>query len=437
MGRTPRATAGTKGPKKAPVKRPSPLPPAPLRITALRLKGFKGFESAELDLGGLTVVVGSNASGKSNLRDAFRFLHGIGRGYSLPEIIGEKWVEGGVLQWRGIRGGPNEIAHERGKSFSLEVDLVASDEERPVQFTYHVAVGMPRAGSPNAPYVLRERLTKGRHTVKIQLEHIPTPRGLWPAIAARAAGWLPLSAAINEGRLAADRVIASFASMRFFDLSPEAMRRPSLPGQVVLGDRGENLSSVLQAICADGPRKRALVEWIRALTPLDVVDLHFPADQSGRVLLSLVEENGRETSAYSASDGTLRFLAMVAAFLGPDPAGFYFFEELDTGLHPTRLHLLIGLIEKQVQKRHIQVVATTHSPPLLSYLGPEALASATLAYRLPGSTSQRLTKIARLPDVRRVLETHDIAELHATGWLENAVLLSSGPDDAETPKAAE
>src|SRR5258708_37181831 len=65
-------------------------------ITRLVLRDFKGFHQAELDMSGFTVVVGTNASGKRNLRDAFRFIHGIGRGYTLAEIIGEKWIEGGV-----------------------------------------------------------------------------------------------------------------------------------------------------------------------------------------------------------------------------------------------------------------------------------------------------------------------------------------------------
>ena len=57
-------------------------------ITSLRLKDFKNFADETLRLGPFAVIVGANASGKSNIRDAFRFLHGIGRGYTLAEIIG-------------------------------------------------------------------------------------------------------------------------------------------------------------------------------------------------------------------------------------------------------------------------------------------------------------------------------------------------------------
>lgn len=439
-----------------------PYKMSPERLVSISVEGFKGFEHAGLTLGGLTVVVGTNASGKSNLRDAFRFLHGIGRGYTLAEIVGEKWVEGGVLQWKGLRGGTREVTYLGRRSFSIEARFTLHDGKRSRAASYRIEVEVSPVELRRAPQVLTESLrlegpkgfgfdgqSEGEPIVpgasrSLELVVRKGPRGssggdtisiaaAQPALTQMLDLPLKLGA---EVRALVEGTLDLFRSMRFLDLSPDAMRMPSLPGQVVLGDRGENLSSVLQAICNDAHRKRALIEWVRALTPLDVSDLRFPVDQTGRILVALVEEGGRETSAYSASDGTLRFLAIVAAFLGPDPARCYFFEELDNGLHPTRLHLLLDLIERQVQKGTTQVVASTHSPPLLAFLGKEAIESAVLAYRLPGTTSQRLRRIVELPDVRRVLEHHDVAELHRTGWLENAVFLS---DDGErtTREAAE
>jgi hypothetical protein len=65
-------------------------------LTRLHLHDFKNFQSATLPLGPLTLLLGLNAAGKSNVRDALRFLHGVARGYTLADIIGEKWGEGGV-----------------------------------------------------------------------------------------------------------------------------------------------------------------------------------------------------------------------------------------------------------------------------------------------------------------------------------------------------
>src|SRR6266851_247088 len=93
-------------------------------IQSLHLTNFKNFRDATLTFGKgrLTLLVGTNASGKSNLRDAFRFLHGIGLGFTLADIIGEKYI-GGVPVWKGIRGGTKEIAYHGAVSFSLKCRL--------------------------------------------------------------------------------------------------------------------------------------------------------------------------------------------------------------------------------------------------------------------------------------------------------------------------
>jgi predicted ATPase len=444
--------------------------PTPLRLqgtmlTTLRLQGFKNFRDATLALGPLTLLVGTNAAGKSNVRDAFRFLHGIGRGYTLAEIIGEKWGEGGVLQWRGIRGGTREVAFEGRTDFSLYVEFLALypkeilDERLPPDGSiggggaYFINVEVGDNGKPAK--VTRERLTFrsltvfDSHppddpilTVPPDPDHLPvrlmmgaSQRGsygqklnclsLRPALAQVAE-----NAKARDVRLYAKMVLDGLQSMRFLDLDPEALRRPSLPGQTVLGDKGENLSSVLQAICTKPDLKAALASWIAELTPMDATDFDFPADQQGRILVNLVEKSGGHISAYSASDGTLRFLAMIAALLGPESSRFYFFEELDNGIHPARLHLLLGLIERQAERGTVQMVATTHSPELLALLDRKSLENASLVYRLPGSNEGRIVRILDIPGAADLIAQQDLAKLHSTGWLEDAVYFSAAPGEA-------
>ncbi len=102
-------------------------------ITSVRLVNFKNFADETLRVGPFTVIVGANASGKSNIRDAFRVLHGIGRGYTLAEIFGGKYGVGGQVEWAGVRGAMNEIIHFNQPSFALRV--VVED------FTYTIKVG--------------------------------------------------------------------------------------------------------------------------------------------------------------------------------------------------------------------------------------------------------------------------------------------------------
>ena len=135
-----------------------PLTPRELRtvIESIRLKRFKNFQDATLKLGPLTILIGANAAGKSNLRDAFLFLHGIGRGYTLAEIFGEKYV-GGERVWSGTRGGVREVAYLGSDSFELVVALRLPPERSasPVTYRIKVSVAEPLA---EAPHVVQESL---------------------------------------------------------------------------------------------------------------------------------------------------------------------------------------------------------------------------------------------------------------------------------------
>ena len=90
------------------------------------------------------------------------------------------------------------------------------------------------------------------------------------------------------------------SNLRFWDLMPMHIREPSVPGATMLGDSGENLSIVLQQICADPQRQKILTSWVQELTPMDVQKFEFPPDPSGRVHLMLCDGDDRKVSAYSA-----------------------------------------------------------------------------------------------------------------------------------------
>lgn len=409
-------------------------------ITRLHLERFESFDNATLQLGPFTLLVGANASGKSNLRDAFRFLHGIARGYTLAEIIGEKRSEGERV-WGSIRGGTRGLAFQESETFLLEVDLLAADG---TGLTYAIQVNPGIGGA--GPQVVYEDLSASQgnreFSFKVLANHILPFKVL--AVSFKQYGSADFDAETRQSleflshqpvltqcldrtdvdfrmRDMAQLALDALKDLRFLDLSPDAMRQPAIPGQVVLSDRGENLAAVLQHICADPQQKATLLEWLHELTPMDASDFEFPVDPTGRVTLTLVEQNGQRTSVYNASDGTLRFLALLAALLGPQPAHFYFLEELENGIHPNRLYLLLNLIEQQVAQRNIQIVASTHSPQLLLLVRPETLEHVALTYRLEDMPDTRITKVLDLPEARRLVAAGDIAQLHAFGWLEEAV----------------
>ena len=393
-------------------------------ITSLHLFDFKNFESETLRVGPFTVIVGANASGKSNIRDAFRILHGIGRGYTFAEIIEGKYGAGGQVEWGPIRGAPLEIIRTESSTFGLNVTVTLRNE----YVSYFVVVGSEILGASGFK-IWSEFLRVGDDKVCSRTDEGFAVKPQYISHKAQDLFRFDQSMLHQLHELQpAERadeytgsIIDTLSSIRFLDLVPDRMRLPSFPGQVVLGDGGENLPTVLKALCADPSRKEVLAQWARELTPMDVNNFEFREGPDGKVHLILQEKSGREISAHSASDGTLRFLAMLAALLGPDPARLYFFEEIDNGIHPSRLNLLIDLIEQQTAKGEIQVIATTHSPQLLSMIGDTTFENTSVVCRLEDSEDAVIRPVADLPNATELRGSQGLGRLLAGGWMETAL----------------
>lgn len=424
-------------------------------ITSLRLENFKNFVSETLRVGPFTVIVGANASGKSNIRDAFRFLHGIGRGYTLAEIIGGKYGPGGQLEWAPIRGAADEIIRFGQQVFTLDVGVGEYGYGYPGSH-YLIEVGLDTA-RPGVFRVKRERLIS-----EFTMVYTSHPEGDDPVAAQDDDTHLLLRMAktrsqrkygdriavrhdqpaltqlhehkrlVKDHKDYAENIIRIFANMRFLDLAPEQMRKPAFPGQTVLGDGGENLPTVLRGICDDPDRREILAAWTRELTPMDVHDFEFPVERiTGLIQLVFQEANDRKVSAYGASDGTLRFLAMLAALLGSNPAGLYFFEEIDTGIHPARQSLLLELIEGQTARNGIQVLTTTHSPDLLTFVSDSTFKNMSVVCRLEDSHDAIIRPVADLPKAGELRTSgRGLGGLLAEGWMETALAFTENDGQA-------
>lgn len=428
-------------------------------IASLELENFKNFACETLRAGPFTVIVGANASGKSNVRDAFRFLHGIGRGYTLAEIVGGKFGPGGRVEWDPIRGAPGEVARFGESAFSMTVEIEPGGRGKS-RAQYSIAV----ESAPNPPTgfkVVKEELRYGA-AEPVFTSHPPGADPMWQDDESRLLLRMAKTGerqrwgnriktrrdrpaltqiwaarrAVEAHKYPAQTIVESFRHMRFLDLAPERMRTPSAPGSAVLGDGGENLSTVLQRICANERKRKVLADWTSELTPMDVEDFEFPFDEyDGRIRLFIKERNGERVSAHSASDGTLRFLAMLAALLDEDSAGLYFIEEIDNGIHPARLSLLLDLIERQTRKGRIQVVATTHSPSFLSMIGDDTFEHASVVCRLDDASRAIVRPLGGIPNARELRVKQGLGPLLDEGWMENALAFTEnrGANAEETP----
>ena len=129
-----------------------------------------------------------------------------------------------------------------------------------------------------------------------------------------------------------------------------------------LSEGGENLALVLSKFRGDTRR-----DFIKSLAQLYEGAENFQiAVDGGSVSLFIEESGGRSIPAARLSDGTLRYMALAAILLDPEPPPLVVIEEPELGLHPD---VVLGIGEMLIQaSARTQLVVTTHSRVLINAL---------------------------------------------------------------------
>lgn len=405
-------------------------------LQSLHLKDFKSFADEKISFSPLTVLVGANASGKSNLVDAIRFLQGAALNMSLMDVLHGRW-EGGRLTWPGLRGGAADVVRKGAQQFSLETVWRIGNEE----ITHDLG-----CESGDHPLLVHESLTSsavagylfdtsaaalrdhaGRDSdssIRVALKR--TGKGNSPTQLHAATRSLlqqvktddPVS---NDVARVRDALLSAMRAAYFLDITPSRMR-DFVPRHITeLGLEGENVSALAWSICQDANAKADLVDWLAELCAPELIDLDFARTDLGDVMLVLVEQGSRRIPARSLSDGTLRFLGELIALRTAPEGSLLLIEEIENGLHSTRAHLLVEAMEAATRTRNVQVIVTTHSPFVLNALSRESLRKAVLVARPPGSEGTLLRRLGDLPDFDDVCDRRGVDRMVTSGWLERAL----------------
>jgi predicted ATPase len=364
-------------------------------LKRIRLKDFKSFVDEEVEVAPLTLLVGANASGKSNFLDAIRFLKGIASDLSLGDVLNGETKSA----WPGIRGRAEEAARLGTKEFTLETTWTASDSaEIPHQvtcFTSHLEVKEESFLKPE------ERLLGGGR----------------PGDFKRVWGLTDISNRIRDQ----NALYSSLRRLQFLGIDPSSMRGYGRRDEP-LGEDGRNISGVLANLCEDVKEKQSFVAWLTEFCAPEIENIDFPGvPELGDVMAVFVEKGGKRISARSISDGTLHFLGTLLALRTAEPGSVILIEEIEAGLHPTRIRLLVEYLETVTRERQIQVIATTHSPVVLQWLSDESLRNAIVFGRVPDHEGTVMRRLGDLPHFNEVVERAGIEEMFTTGWLEMAL----------------
>ena len=393
-------------------------------ITELRIEGFKSFGSPaeKVELGPLNFVVGANASGKTNLLSALRFLqnavaHDVS--YAVSEMGGNAEVRNKRLRQRNTLK-PVRLSLKLDKEFqismtdnpeqgntqrvrALEYDLVIDlrsganiiEIDREVLRAESILcgatseVGLDRYGD------CVDMVPGDSHTIRIP-EQESTRLGLVGV------GFVSLPATFLREEI---------RRWRFHNFVPGIARQPCRDEPAgVLGPAGEKLASILHRMSDED--RASIAHGLRAIVPglKDVRTTKLSIEDT--VAFQIVEEKLKTAiNPVSVSDGTVRLLALlVVTTWSVRDSSLIAIEEPENGVHPHLAEYLVEILRSASE--HSQVVVTTHSPDLLDHLEPHEV---ILCAKEDGFT--KLKKASSVSEIEQFREHFSLGEL----WTQGAI----------------
>lgn len=378
------------------------------RITLRNLLSF-GPGDDGLELGPLNVMIGPNGSGKSNLIAAISLLRAAPRDLAAPIH-----KSGGIGEWlhkseSRIRKGsvdavvdymPGEPLRyhlgieKRGGRFLVGEEFIedgAGEDGRDQAhryFGYLRGRAVARSKDGTTRRIQRTELDPGQSILSQRKDPDSFPEITY------------LGGQFGEIRI--------YREWSFGRKAPPRQPQPSdLPNHLLAADTS-NLGLVLNRLRRAPATKKRLLEAARKLyegvTDFDVI-------VEGGTVQVMLEEKGITVPAARLSDGTLRYLCLLAILCHDNPPPLVCIEEPELGLHPDIMPTLAALLREASTR--CQLIVTTHSDVLVDALTEEP-ESVVVCEKHEGRTQLRRLK---REDLVQWLERYSLGELWMKGEL--------------------
>lgn len=426
-------------------------------IHEFRFKNFKSYKDASLQLSSLTLLIGANASGKSNSLEGIRLLSWLSQGKNLSEIIHE--VEGADTL---VRGSISDLTHNNEIEFSLTCTRVSEGKsdwpslEISIKPTEEdVFINEEKITSPNETlplYHLKKNKNQIGNLAKVSYNNFkrgnrkPQLQCInQKAVFTQLVSPASFSPMYKESQklipLITQRFRDNLGKVRFLEPVPSKMRTYNNIRDQQLKEDGSNISSTLLHLIEPSMKriikdkkvqiirrksyKEEILNFIRSLPEQDVKDIKFIRTERNDVMLQLIESFGKSTTqkrdAAVLSDGTLRILAIAAALYSAPEGALVIIEEIDNGVHPSRACLLIENIKKVADERNFNVLLTSHNPALLDALPIESIPNIVCCYRDPEEGDSKLIKLDDVKAYPELVALGPIGQLMTKGILDRFV----------------
>lgn len=356
----------------------------PGRLHELRVENFRSLREVTIPLGPLTVLVGPNGVGKSNVLKVFDFLADIIRSDLQPALN----TRGGfdeVAFWGGAKP-PTALRIQLKATWTRNSTAKAPDEYRLTirRRSRPTSQDGTKAGSAytlsrEESFAFKRTQGRGRRiTISGEEARVIDDGGRKDS----SFGIRKLSSGLStlprlqpaDGGNEVTHVADRLSSFRVFDVNVDAARMPTRLGGrdlSTLSPHAENLAGFLIHLSSREEAWDNLVQDARTVLPqlknIEFEEVGGSTDQ----LTVVLREHGlrRLTPLANASYGTVRLLGLLALLYDPSPPAFTCIEEIDHGLHPQALELVVQRLREASERT--QFIVATHSPALVNRLRPE------------------------------------------------------------------
>jgi predicted ATPase len=345
------------------------------RLIELEVENFRSLRKVSVPLRAVNVLVGPNGAGKTNLLNVFQFLADVIRTDLEPALQ----LQGGfdhLRFWGGDRR-PSFIQIKLKATWTTHSSHNAPDE-------YLLRISQTTRGiARRESFQFKRTQGRGRRiTISGQkVSVVDTGRGGGEreiGISALSSGLSTLPRLSDEkGGTEVAAVAQRLATFRVFNVQVDAARQPSRfprADREVLDDDAANLASFLLTLRSrdEGAWRRLVDDAMAVLPQLDGIDFDYPSGAAREVVVVLQERGLRgRTQLADASYGTIRLLGLLALLYDPDPPALTCVEEIDHGLHPQALELLVERLREASERT--QFLIATHSPAFADRLQPDEI----------------------------------------------------------------
>ena len=344
-------------------------------ITRIHARNFRSLGDVDLDFGPLTVLVGPNGSGKTNVLNVLRFLATTVR-FDLTVAL-EQWRGFDHVQRQSEKPGPvllevegQVTRHSSGNApdaYQLKLSRAGRSVSRTEQFEFKRVGGRGRRYKVSGEtFVIEDRSAEGADYEQSDSRRLAsaTTTGL---------ATLPKQGS-DEGGEGIRQFTEFLTSVQVLEPDVAAARGAARDLGAALAPDASNLADALLRLRdKDGDAFNLLTDDMRRCLPgLLEIRLSPTGGAFRGVAVELIESGlRRPTELIDASFGTVRLLALLAALHDPEPRPLLAIEEVDHGLHPYALDVVVDRMRAASDRT--QVLATTHSPTLVNRLKPDEL----------------------------------------------------------------